>query len=449
MDMLQYVHMPKFRGVMVRRTTPMLRGVGGLLDTANNMYKDVIPDVKIKPSSMEYIFPSGAEIKLCHCEREADKHNFQGWQVASFLIDEAQQMLESQVIYFTSRMRTMADMKPVMKLTCNPEYNSFLRVWLQKAGYLDEDNYGIPRPEMDGVEMYFIRQGNEMIWEKDRSALEDKYGVDSGITSFRFISATCRDNPILLKHDPQYENRLRALPRIERMRLLEGAWLVQEESAGMYKRSWTQSIKFKDLPDMNKLVRAYDLAGSIPSEKYPDPDYTVSILMGEDNQNNIYILDMTRYRKRYAAVIDSIVETGEQDIENWDGGVTTYIPEDPNSSGKAAAQQMVNQISSKGILVKKIKSSNLKNRKVREFEPFAVAAENNMVYVVEAAWNEIFHEELELFDPSVRVSGLHDDIVDATAQAYLKIQTSNVFRPITLPSMNNTTRLSQYRKSLR
>ena len=78
MDMLQYVHMPKFRGVMVRRTTPMLRGVGGLLDTANNMYKDAVPQVKIKPSSMEYIFPSGAEIKLCHCEREADKHNFQG-----------------------------------------------------------------------------------------------------------------------------------------------------------------------------------------------------------------------------------------------------------------------------------------------------------------------------------------------------------------------------------
>ena len=371
------------------------------------------------------------------------------WQVASFLVDEAQQMLESQVIYFTSRMRTMADMKPVMKLTCNPEYNSFLRVWLQKAGYLDEANYGIPRPEMDGVESYFIRQGNEMIWSQDRNELEEKYGVDSGITSFRFISATCRDNPILLKHDPQYENRLRALPRIERMRLLEGAWLVQEESAGMYKKAWTNSIKFKDLPDMNKLVRAYDLAGSIPSEKYPDPDYTVSILMGEDNQNNVYILDMTRYRKRYAAVIDNIIETGQQDIDNWDGGVTTYIPEDPNSSGKAAAQQMVNQLTSSGILVKKIKASNMKNRKAREFEPFAVAAENSMVYVVEAEWNDIFHEELELFDPSVRVSGLHDDIVDATAQAYLKIQTSNVFRPIALPMSPSPTRLSQYRKSIR
>lgn len=78
MDMLQYVHMPEFRGVIVRRTTPMLKGVGGCLDTATNMYKDAVPSVRIRSNSMEFTFPSGAEIKMCHCEREADKHNFQG-----------------------------------------------------------------------------------------------------------------------------------------------------------------------------------------------------------------------------------------------------------------------------------------------------------------------------------------------------------------------------------
>lgn len=78
MDMLQYVHMPEFRGVMVRRTTPMIKGVGGLLDTASNMYKSVVPKLRIKQQSMEFIFPSGAEIKMNHCERAQDKHNFQG-----------------------------------------------------------------------------------------------------------------------------------------------------------------------------------------------------------------------------------------------------------------------------------------------------------------------------------------------------------------------------------
>jgi len=371
------------------------------------------------------------------------------WQVAAFLVDEAQQMLESQVVYFISRMRTMAPMKPVMKLTCNPEYNSFLRKWLQDAGYLDEQNHGIPKPDMDGVEMYFIRQGNEMKWARTREELEKSYGEDAGITSFRFISATCQDNPVLLEHDPTYLSRLKSLPRIERMRLLDGAWLVQEESAGMYKKEWTTTVVEADVPEMVKLVRAYDLAGSIPSEKYPDPDYTVGTLLGECREGNIYVLDVKRYRKRYAGVLDAIIDTGHEDKDKW-GTVTTYIPEDPSSSGKAACQSMLRTIMAEGILVKKIKTSNTKNRKMRAFEPFAVAAENNMVYVVKSDWNDIFHEELEVFDPSVRISGVHDDIVDSVADAYQMLKTAKIHKPVVIPQFNNSqTNYAKMKQSLR
>lgn len=448
MDMLQYVHMPEFRGVMVRRTTPMIKGVGGLLDTAQNMYKEACPSVHVKPSTMEFKFPSGAEIKMCHCEKESDKHNFQGWQVAAFLIDEGQQMLESQVVYFISRMRTMANMKPVMKITCNPEFNCYLRKWLQAAGYLDEKNYGIPKPEMDGVEKWFIRQGNDMIWGDSREELVSQYGEDSGPMSFRFISATCEDNPILLKHDPLYVSRLKSLPRIERMRLLNGAWLVQETAAGLYKREWTETVMLHDVPDLVKIVRAYDLAGSIPSEKYPDPDYTVGVLMGQGKDHHIYILDVVRYRKRYAGVVDEIIQTGLRDQEEW-GDVVTYIPEDPSSSGKAACDQMIGDISAAGVLVKRMKTSNTKNRKLKAFEPFAVIAENKMVSVVKADWNETFHEELEIFDPSVRISGVHDDICDATADAFAQIKKDRIIKPFKVPSIGTNTRLSDYKNTIR
>lgn len=78
MDMLQYVHMPLFRGVMVRRTTPQIKGAGGLWDTASQMYKEVCPEVKMKSKDMKFVFPSGAEVTMNHCERVQDKHNFQG-----------------------------------------------------------------------------------------------------------------------------------------------------------------------------------------------------------------------------------------------------------------------------------------------------------------------------------------------------------------------------------
>jgi predicted phage terminase large subunit-like protein len=445
MDMLQYVHMPEFRGVMVRRTTPMLKGVGGLLDTASNMYKEAVPNIRVKPSTMEFSFPSGAEIKMCHCEREADKHNFQGWQVAAFLIDEGQQMLESQVTYFISRMRTMAPMKPVMKITCNPEYNSFLRKWLQDAGYLDESNYGVIKPEMDGVEKWFIRQGNTMIWSTTKEELLETYGDDCGPMSFRMISANCRDNPVLLQHDPLYESRLKSLPRVERMRLLEGAWLVQEEAAGHWKKEWCPKIVMADVPELTRVIRCYDLAGSIPSEKYPDPDYTAGVLAGVDKTGHIYILDVRRFRKRYAGVIQEIIDIGLQDQKDW-GDVVTYIPEDPSSAGKASCAQMLNELTMSGLTVKKLRTSNTKNRKLKAFEPFAVASENGMVSIVKADWNDDYCEELELFDPSVRSSGVHDDMVDASGDCLLVFKTIRKSRIVPIPDVSSsTTLLSQHK----
>ena len=78
MDMLQYVHDPKFRGVMVRRTNVQLKGPGGLFDTASEMYQEYVPKVQTKQAAMKFKFPSGAEITMNHCEYEKDKHNFQG-----------------------------------------------------------------------------------------------------------------------------------------------------------------------------------------------------------------------------------------------------------------------------------------------------------------------------------------------------------------------------------
>lgn len=358
--------------------------------------------------------------------------------------------LEEQVVYFISRMRTMAAMKPVMKITCNPEYNCYLRKWLQSAGYLDEKNHGIPRPEMDGVQKWFIRQGNDMVWGNSEQEMHDQYGDDCGAMSFRFVSATCEDNPILLKHDKHYVSRLKSLPRIERMRLLDGAWLVQEESAGHYKQEWTTPCTLEDTPVFKKLVRAYDLAGSIPSEKYPDPDYTCGCLLGLDDKYNVYILDVQRFRYRFGGVIDKIVEIGLQDKEDWNGEVVTYIPEDPSSAGKAACVQMLGDIGKHDIVVRKMKTSNVKNRKLKAFEPFAVAAENGMVYVLKGDWNEMFHEELSVFDPSVRISGVHDDIVDATADAFDRIKSMKVARAYSMPDLSSsTTKLHSYRQQIR
>jgi len=214
MSFLPYIDDPKFRGMIVRRTTPMLTKPGAVWDTASGMYKDVCPKVRTLQKSLKFVFPSGAEVQLGHMEYEQDKYSYQGSQLGLCLCDEIQQFEESQIVYLFSRLRTEANMRPRFLGTCNPEYDSFLRKWLQDAGYLDVNNFGIPFEHMSGVVKYFIRQGNDMIWRDTEEELLEEFGEDCGPMSFCFISATCRDNPVLLKRDPTYLSKLKNLPRI-------------------------------------------------------------------------------------------------------------------------------------------------------------------------------------------------------------------------------------------
>jgi Terminase-like family. len=210
MAMLKWVHLPKFRGVMMRRVMPQITGPGGIWETGQDMYNAFGATVRSK--DVKFVFPSGATIVARGCEQEKDKYNLQGWQVSAFLLDEMQQFEESQVVYFISRMRTDAGMKTQMLGTCNPLYESFLRVWLEQAGYLDED--GIPLESRAGVKTWFIRQGNTMIWRDSQEELIEQYGANCGPMSFSFVPAKCTDNPVLMERDPTYLFKLQSLPRV-------------------------------------------------------------------------------------------------------------------------------------------------------------------------------------------------------------------------------------------
>lgn len=356
-----------------------------------------------------------------------------------FLVDEAQQFLENQVVYFISRLRTEAKMKPQLKMTCNPDSESFLRRWLDEAGYLDENNYGIPKPEMDGKLKWFVRQGNEMIWADTEEELKTKFGDDCGAMSFVFYSATCEDNPILLKRDPSYLSKLKSLPRVEMLRLLKGAWHAKEEAAGLFKKEWVRMVHEHELPEIDREVRSWDLAASIPSEIYPDPDYTVGLKGFRDKEGIIYITDLIRIRARPAEVRKTILETGFND--GLDVNIT--IPRDAGAAGKDAAERLTADLMAEGLVVRQ-KSSQGKN-KGKRFEPVSALAENNMINVVIANWNKVFFEELESFG-----SGRgHDDCVDALSDLVYELITRKISKPVTLPTMDIPTKLAEHRQRIR
>ncbi len=348
-------------------------------------------------------------------------------QYSLVIFDEATDFTEDMIVYLISRMRNAhVNYKPQMFLMTNPDYNSFLRIWIQDF-YLDPLT-GIPKEHLAGVKRWFFRQGNTMLWYNSLEAAEKVHGVgdESGIMSFTFIPANCRDNPPLLKAQPSYISNLMSLPRVEMERLLLGSWFARPESSGLFKREWVQLVKLPNARARQR-VRAWDFAFSKPSEQYPNPDWTRGVLLSKDSINIYTVEDVVGCRDRTHIVEQLIFDTAVRDGP----GVVVSIPQDPNAQAAAYAKDLQRRLAEKGFtcrLSRPVKS------KIIRFAPFSSVAQAGFVQVVEADWNKEFFDELEVFDDSGRYK---DDQVDCISDCF-----SVLNKDLALPSMQLSTSLT-------
>jgi predicted phage terminase large subunit-like protein len=323
-------------------------------------------------------------------------------QYSLVIFDEATDFTQPMINYLLSRMRNAyVNYKPQMFLMTNPDYNSFIREWLEDY-YLD--NTGVPIPERAGHKRYFVQQNGKMLWYNSLQEAQAVHGSGdgTGITSFAFIGANCHDNPPLLKAQPDYVSNLLALPEIEKQRLYYGNWFVRPAAAGLYKRAWVQRVQIPN-PLPCKRVRAYDIASSPVSSQYPDPDWTRGVLISKDKSSKYTIEHLVSLRDRFYKVEELIFNTARTDGT----GVTVVLPCDPNAQAGAWARSMQRKLGEMGFNCRLVKPQK---SKAQRFAPFSTIAQAGYVEIVEADWNKEFEDELEAFDPNS--SKQHDDIVD-------------------------------------
>lgn len=372
--------------------------------------------------------PKGGNSVTTCCE-----HN---GEVSKFLVDEGQQYTEEMVVYLMSRMRNPASKcKPHMKITCNPDKNSFLRKWVD--WYLLED--GLPDPEKAGKLRYFVRLDNTMHWGDSREELLEKFGRRDAQgnllplehprqvkpLTFTFIPATVYDNPVLMEIQPEYVTWLEGLGRVEKERLLYGNWDATEEGSGYFKREWLSPLK-ESPDDVIKRVRAWDIAGSLPSETLPNPDWTVGVLMAKTRSGKYIIEDVVRFRARFGEVLDKIIATAHDDGKH----VMVRLPQEPGQAGKSAVAAQITALAEEGFTAR---ARPTNKSKVTRFQPFASVAEAGVVYYIEnLEWNDTYFNELENFDGDRKKK---DDQVDATADAFIELAQGLNIPLFTLPDM--------------
>lgn len=405
LEQLYDVSNGQFRSVIFRRTIPMIRQPGGLWDTSEAVY----PLLGAKPNqtSLEWTFPTGATVKLAGMELEGDRYNWQGAQIALICFDEVQEFAESQFWFLVSRNRTMSGARSRIRCTCNPDSDSWLRNFL--AWWIDPDS-GFPIPERSGVLRWFIRDGDALIWGDSRAELVEKFGTAFEPKSATFVSARVTDNKILLEKDPAYLSNLKALPLVERARLLDGNWNVRASAGNFFRREWFGAPLASAPDDIIARCRFWDRAAS-EKRTGSDPDATCGVLLGKDPRGVYYVLDCV---KLFAT--PHAVETEMRRCAKLDGiGTSIGYMQDPGSAGVAEAQAAARFLD--GFNVRFSPASGDKETRAK---PVSAQCEAGNVKIVRGLWNDEFLRELENFPV-----GRHDDAVDALSGAHEVLRTAS------------------------
>lgn len=183
----RFIEYSDYKAILLRRTFPQLQEI---IDRCFKRYPDI--GGVYRSTEHRWYFPSGATIALGHMQHANDKYNYQGKEFNFVGFDELTQFTEDQYLYLFSRARSS-----------NPEIPSMIR---------STTNPG-------GVGHYWVKERFVTNTSPGSTYIDQKSGL-----SRVFIPGRIEDNPTLFLNDPEYLNRLEALPEVEKLRLRYGVW---------------------------------------------------------------------------------------------------------------------------------------------------------------------------------------------------------------------------------
>lgn len=404
LEALRHMNNPNVHAILFRRNTTQIRNPGGLWDTSMEIYAQL--GATPRQAFLEWQFPSGATLKMAHLENQDTVFSYQGSQIPLIMWDELTHFEESQLWYMMSRLRSTSGVPGYMRATCNPDPDSFVKKLI--SFWLDKDGY--PIKERSGLLRWFIRRDDELIWADTKEELIQKFGHDEIPRSLTFIPSLVKDNKILLEKDPTYLANLRALTRVDRMRLLEGNWNVRPAAGMMFQREWIPVLDA--IPaGWTQAVRFWDRAATKPSETNKNPDWTRGLLMYKYPNNTFLVADLKSAQDTPGQIEKLIKNVASHDST----AVRIKSQQDPGSAGVMEAEHFMRMLAGYDV-----RTETMSKDKVTRAKPVSAQCEAGNIFVLRAPWNDEFFSELENFP-----DGAHDDIVDVLSGAFSDLCTGS------------------------
>ncbi len=305
---LQYVDVPGYSALLVRRTFRDLNQPDALIPRSKEWLSST--DARWNDNDHRWTFPSGATLTFGYLQHEDDKLQYQGAAFQFVGFDELTQFTETQYTYLFSRCRRpragtssalLAEVPLRVRAASNPggPGHEFVR-----------QRFGIYRNDEDAPDAPLICHRPD--WPQKRI----------------FIPAALRDNPHL--DAESYVENLDELDHHTRRQLLDGDW-DSKPPGDLFRREWFEIVD--ELPDGPvQWVRFWDMAATEPSERNPDPDWTVGLKLGRTRDNVFYVADVRRLRGTPGRVREAIKQAAREDGP----AVAIRMEQEPGSSGKTA-----------------------------------------------------------------------------------------------------------------
>lgn len=369
MAALQFVSVPHYSAMILRRSYADLKQPGALIDMSREWLSK--SDANYNSQDHRWRFPSGASLQFGYAESDSDIYRYKGSEFQFVGIDEASEMTEIQLRYLFSRMRRRNDIPVPMRyrLATNP------------GG-------------------------------KSHEFIKDRYIKNPGERVF--IKATLDDNDAIDKD--QYRAMLDNLDPVNRAQLLMGDWDVA--ASGRFKREDLEKSKYEIVDEGfgqggayllgNRRVMVADCWKMItvdPASTSKDTsDYTVVSTFAVTPCRQLVWLDMLRFRKEIPEIVQEIQSAYWQ----WQ---PAFVAIEAVASNRAVLQiaqrtnMTVREVSPRGL-----------DKLVRATPAMQLASEGRLWMPKKAHWLEAAVQELLVFSGNP-TKDAHDDVVDALSYA--------------------------------
>lgn len=183
----QYVHVPGYAALVLRRTFPELYGQDAILERAKRWW--LPKGVPWSEKEKKFTFPSGATVAFGYLDTDRDKYQYQSRAYDCIVFDELTEFPEASYTFLFSRLRRLAGSKVPSRMRAGTNPGGVGHEWVKARFGLDEDGQQTQQAALDVA----------------------------------FVQALLDDNPYIDKDE--YRKKLARLDPLTRQQLEFGKWI--------------------------------------------------------------------------------------------------------------------------------------------------------------------------------------------------------------------------------